>query len=86
MKKEDYTPGQIDILKDLVRGGNIALYRNGSARLRDKEHNPLRNVRMDMFEKIREWLVQKDGLFFINPDMIKRLPMYIQNPMYIQKG
>lgn len=78
MKKiEEFTEGQIEILKSLCQGGNIALYRNGSVRLRDKEHNPLKNLRMDMFEKVRNYVVQKEGLFFINPDIVETLPRAI---------
>lgn len=77
-KIEEFTDGQIELLKELINGCNIALYRTGQIRMRDKNHNPIKNIRSDMFEKIREWTVQQDGLFYINPDMIQRLPMSIQ--------
>lgn len=71
---EKLTEGQVELLRALAQGCNIALYRSGQVRLRDKSHNPLRNLRADMFEEVREYLVQKDGLFYINPDMIDKLP------------
>lgn len=78
MKIDEFTDGQIELLKAMVQGCNICLYRTGQIRMRDKNHNPLKNIRSDMFEKIREWLIQQDGLFYINPDMVQRLPMQIQ--------
>lgn len=77
MKIEQFTEGQIDLLKALVQGCNIALYRTGQIRLRDKEHNPLRNLRNDMFESVKQYLVRKDGLFYINPDIKDLLPRAI---------
>lgn len=78
MKIDEFTDGQIDLLRSLVQGCNIALYRTGAIRLRDKTHNPLKNVKSDLFEKIRTYLIQKDGLFYINPDIIEKLPLQIR--------
>lgn len=77
MKIEQFTEGQIDLLKALVQGCNIALYRIGQIRLRDKTHSPLRNLRGDMFESVKQYLVRKDGLFYIDPDVVNRLPRAI---------
>ena len=76
-KPVELTAGEADILKLLCNGCNIALYRTGAARLRNRDHSPIQNVRMDMFEKIRKYTVQKDGLFYINPELISSLPNYV---------
>lgn len=67
VKKEEFTEGQLELLSSLAEGCNICLYRNGQVRLRDSKHNPLRN-----------YLVQEDGLFYLNPEIIKTLPQQIQ--------
>ena len=77
-KPVELTPGEADILKLLCNGCNIALYREGACRLRDKNHNPVKNIRKDMFEKIRKYTVQKEGLFYINPESISSLPNYVK--------
>lgn len=78
MKIEDFTNGQIDLLKAMVQGCNISLYRNGQCRLRDSAHNPLRNVRLDLFEKVRPFLIQINGLFYLDSDRLKDLPDQIK--------
>lgn len=77
MKIDQFTEGQIELLQSLCQGCNIALYRNGQIRLRDSKHNPLKNVRGDMFEKVREYCEQRDGLFYINPIFLKQFPYQI---------
>lgn len=77
LKIEDFTEGQQELLKSLAHGCNIALYRNGECRLRDAKHNPLKKLRMDLFEKIREFTVQKDGLFILDEEKRKVLPIQI---------
>lgn len=78
VKKEEFTEGQLELLSSLAEGCNICLYRNGQVRLIDSKHNPLKNLRSDMFEKVRNYLVQEDGLFYLNPEIIKTLPQQIQ--------
>lgn len=78
LKIENFTEGQIELLRALVKEKcNIALYRSGECRLRDSNHNPLKNLRSDMFEKIRKFLVRREGLFFINEEIINSLPNQI---------
>ena len=73
-----FTEGETEILKLLCNGCNIALYRTGQVRIRDEKHNPVKNIRMDMFEKIRKYTIQKDGLFYINPESKESFPNYIK--------
>lgn len=79
LKKQVFTEGETDILKHLCNGCNIALYREGKVRLRDKNHNPVKNIRSDMFEAIRKYTVQIDGLFYINEEMKQTFPDQIKN-------
>ena len=77
MKIEEFTEGQIELLKALCQGCNVALYRGGLARLRDQNHNPLRNLRSDMWEKVKDYCELRDGLWWINPVYLKELPTQI---------
>lgn len=79
MKIEDFTEGQIELLQALIQGCNICLYRSGQIRLRDAKHNPLKNLRSDMFEKVRNFCEQRDGLFYFNEVYLKTLPAQITN-------
>ena len=78
MEKENFTEGEAELLQLLCNGCNIALYREGQIRLRDKNHSPLRNVRKDLFERIRHRLVQKEGLFYISDEAKEKLPNTIK--------
>lgn len=76
-KKEQFTEGMADILKSLASGCNIVLYRQGLIRLRDKNHNPIKNVRSDLWEKVKEFCVKLDGLWVFNEDLRKQIPTQI---------
>ena len=76
-KIEDFTTGQIKLLKSLIAGSNICLYRNGQIRLRDSGHNPIENLRFDMFEKVKPFIIKKEGLFYFNESCLKDLPYQI---------
>lgn len=78
MKIEEFTDGQKELLKALIQGCNIALYRNGTARLRDSKHNPIRNIRMDMFEKVKEYCERIDGLYYFNQAFLKEMPQQLK--------
>lgn len=73
-KITDFTEGQIELLKLLCNGYNICLYREGLVRMRDAKHNPVRNVRSDMFEKVRSYLVKKDGLYIFDEAQRATMP------------
>ncbi len=78
-KKLVFTAGETELLKNLCNGCNIAMYRTGQIRLRDRDHNPVRNISSVLFEAIRKYTVQIDGLFYINEEMKQNFSDNIKN-------
>lgn len=67
LKIENFTSGQKELLRDLAHGCNIALYREGLVRLRDANHNPIKTLRKDMFDKVKEFVEKREsGLWYFN--------------------
>lgn len=72
------TDGQIELLKELSHGANIALYREGMVRLRDKNHNPIKNIRKDLFEKVKDFVVRDEsGLYYFDESKRNEIPAHL---------
>lgn len=76
-KISEFSEGQIELLKALTHGHNICAYRNGLLRLRDRKHNPVKNIRSDMFEKVKDYLIKEDGLYIFNEQYRASMPAAI---------